>query len=234
MDLKELGNVDPKNFWFYVYKGNFIFKKMSKYLNDPKIIFDVGAGSGFFASIFVSRSNPTKAYCIDPYYSDEQIGERDNLIFVKDLPPVQPDTLLFIDVLEHVADDLALLSYYVEKAQKGAVFAISVPAFQSLWSNHDVFLEHYRRYRKSEVQKLVKSAGLIELESTYIFGSIFPLVWVIRKLKRKNNVSSDLKPSSKWVNFLVLNFLNIEKFVPVNKFFGTSVFVIAKKPYSPE
>jgi hypothetical protein len=196
MDLKELGNVDPKNFWYYVYKGNFIFKKMSKYLNNPKIIFDVGAGSGFFASIFVSRSNPTKAYCIDPYYSDEQIGEKDNLIFVKDLPPVQPDTLLFVDVLEHV--------------------------------------EHYRRYRKSEVQKLVKSAGLTELESTYIFGSIFPLVWVIRKLKRKNNVSSDLKPSSKWVNFLVLNFLNIEKFVPVNKFFGTSVFVIAKKPYSPE
>ena len=230
MDLKELGNVDPNNFWYYVYKGKFISKKMSKYLNNPKIIFDVGAGSGFFASIYVSQSNETKAYCIDPYYSDEQIGEKGNLIFVKEVPPVQPDTLLFIDVLEHVADDLALLREYVEKSQKGSVFAISVPAFQSLWTNHDVFLEHYRRYRKIEVQKLVKNAGLIELESTYIFGSIFPLVWAVRKLKRKNNVSSDLKPSSKLVDFLVLNFLNIEKFIPVNKFFGTSVFVIAKKP----
>lgn len=229
MDLKELGKVDPKNFWYYVYKGRFVHQKASTYVKDTKILFDVGAGSGFFASIFVAHDEKIKAFCIDPFYSDEQVGEKGNLIFVKDIPPVKPDTLLFIDVLEHVEDDLKLLSQYVEKSQKGAFFVISVPAFQSLWSNHDVFLEHYRRYTKSDVQKLVKNAGLTELEATYIFGSIFPLVWIFRKLKRKTEVSSDLKQSSKLVNFLILNFLKIEKFIPINKLFGTSVFVIAKK-----
>ena len=229
MDLKEIGKVDPKNFWYYVYKGRFIYKKASKYIKETKTLFDVGAGSGFFASIFVSHDEKIKAYCIDPYYSDEQVGEKRNLIFVRDVPSVQPDTLLFIDVLEHVEDDLKLLSQYVDKSQKDAVFVISVPAFQSLWSNHDVFLEHFRRYRKADVQKLIKNAGLIELEASYIFGSIFPLVWIIRKLKSNNEVKSDLKQSSKLVNFVILNFLKIEKLIPINKILGTSVFVIAKK-----
>jgi 2-polyprenyl-3-methyl-5-hydroxy-6-metoxy-1,4-benzoquinol methylase len=139
------------------------------------------------------------------------------------------DLIISTDVLEHVEDDLKLLSKYVDKSQKDAVFVISVPAFQSLWSNHDVFLEHFRRYRKADVQKLIKNAGLIELEASYIFGSIFPLVWIIRKLKSNNEVKSDLKQSSKLVNFLILNFLKIEKLIPINKIFGTSVFVIAKK-----
>ena len=71
--------------------------------------------------------------------------------------------------------------------------------------------------------------GLVEVDSSYIFGSIFPLVWLIRKLKRSKIIKSDLKQSSKFVNFLILMFLRIEKILPVNKLFGTSVFISAKK-----
>ena len=44
-----------------------------------------------------------------------------------------------MDVLEHVADDLALLKEYVDKARPGTAFLITVPAFQFLWSGHDDF-----------------------------------------------------------------------------------------------
>ena len=30
MDLKEIGKVDPDNFWYYLYKGQFIFDKAIK------------------------------------------------------------------------------------------------------------------------------------------------------------------------------------------------------------
>ena len=53
MDLKEIGKVDPDNFWYYLYKGQFIFDKAIKSLSKSEILFDVGAGSGYFASIFV-------------------------------------------------------------------------------------------------------------------------------------------------------------------------------------
>jgi hypothetical protein len=229
MDLKEIGKVDPDNFWYYLYKGQFIFDKAIKSFNKSEILFDVGAGSGYFASIFVKNKKTIKAYCIDPFYSKDQLGNKNDLNFVTAPPIEKADVLLFIDVLEHVEDDLALLKSYISSSSADALFVISVPAFKSLWSNHDVFLEHFRRYRKKDLRNLIKRAGLVEVESSYIFGSIFPLVWLIRKLKRSKTIQSDLKQSSKFVNFLILNYLKIEQVLPVNRLFGTSVFISAKK-----
>lgn len=229
MDLKEIGKVDPDNFWYYLYKGQFIFDKAIKSFNKSEILFDVGAGSGYFASIFVKNKKTIKAYCIDPFYSKDQLGNKNDLNFVTAPPIEKADVLLFIDVLEHVEDDSALLKSYISSSSADALFVISVPAFKSLWSNHDVFLEHFRRYRKKDLRNLIKRAGLVEVESSYIFGSIFPLVWLIRKLKRSKTIQSDLKQSSNFVNFLILSFLKIEKVLPVNRLFGTSVFISAKK-----
>ena len=229
MDLKEIGKVDPDNFWYYLYKGQFIFDKAIKSFNKSEILFDVGAGSGYFASIFLKNKKTIKAYCIDPFYSKDQLGNKNDLNFVTAPPIEKADVLLFIDVLEHVEDDSALLKSYISSSSADALFVISVPAFKSLWSNHDVFLEHFRRYRKKDLRNLIKRAGLVEVESSYIFGSIFPLVWLIRKLKRSKTIQSDLKQSSNFVNFLILNFLKIEKVLPVNRLFGTSVFISAKK-----
>jgi hypothetical protein len=229
MDLKEIGKVDPDKFWYYLYKGQFIFNKATKVFNRSEILFDVGAGSGYFASIFVKNKKTGKAFCIDPFYSQEQLGGKNDLNFVTAPPNEKADMLLFIDVLEHVEDDVALLKSYISSSSADALFVISVPAFKSLWSNHDVFLEHFRRYGKKDLRNVIKLAGLAEVESSYIFGSIFPLVWLIRKLKRSKTIQSDLKQSSKFMNFLILNFLKIEKVLPVNRLFGTSVFILAKK-----
>ena len=229
MDLKEIGKVDPDKFWYYIHKGQFIYERTIKYRKESDTLFDVGAGSGYFASIFVKNGKTSNAYCIDPFYSQDQLGKKNELTFVTTPPNQNSDLLLFIDVLEHVEDDLALLNSYVSNSSSDALFVISVPAFKSLWSNHDVFLEHFRRYRKKDLRNLIQKAGLVEVEVSYIFGSIFPLVWLIRKVKRNKSIQSDLKQSSNIVNFLILKFLKIEKILPVNRIFGTSVFIIAKK-----
>jgi hypothetical protein len=79
MDLKEIGKVDPDNFWYYLYKGQFIFNKAIKSFNKSEILFDVGAGSGYFASIFVKNKKTSKAFCIDPFYSEDQLGIKNDL-----------------------------------------------------------------------------------------------------------------------------------------------------------
>jgi len=229
MDLKEIGKVDPDKFWYYIHKGQFIYERTLKYRKESDTLFDVGAGSGYFASIFVKNGKTNNAYCIDPFYSQDQLGKKNDLTFVENPPSQKADLLLFIDVLEHIEDDLALLKSYISNSSRDALFVISVPAFKSLWSNHDVFLEHFRRYRKKDLRNLIQKAGLVEVEASYIFGSIFPLVWLIRKMKRSKSIQSDLKQSSDLVNFLILKFLKIEKILPFNKIFGTSVFIVAKK-----
>jgi SAM-dependent methyltransferase len=232
MDLKETGRVDPNKFWYYVYKGNFIVEQTLRFKKDINTLFDVGAGSGYFASKFKDLNPKIEAFCIDPFYSHSDLGKKNGMNFVLKSPQDQADTLLFIDVLEHVEDDAMLLKEYLDKSAEGALFIISVPAFQSLWSNHDIYLEHFRRYRIQDLRKLLNKVGLEEVHSSYIFGSLFPVIWFIRQFrKRVSNqvVDSDLKQSSRIVNMILLAILKCEKFLLVNKFFGTSALIIAKK-----
>jgi 2-polyprenyl-3-methyl-5-hydroxy-6-metoxy-1,4-benzoquinol methylase len=54
--------------------------------------------------------------------------------------------ITLMDVLEHVKDDIGLLSSLFESVASGALIVITVPADMTLWSEHDVVLGHYRRY----------------------------------------------------------------------------------------
>ncbi len=54
--------------------------------------------------------------------------------------------ILLMDVLEHVADDFALLASVLEPLPVGSHLLITVPADMRLWSGHDLAFQHYRRY----------------------------------------------------------------------------------------
>ena len=68
------------------------------------------------------------------------------IAFRRAIDHCQADLVLAMDVIEHVEDDAALISAYCDLAPRGTRFIISVPAFNFLWSAHDIFLEHHRRY----------------------------------------------------------------------------------------
>ena len=56
---------------------------------------------------------------------------------------------------------------------------ITVPAFQFLWSGHDIFLEHYRRYNLSQLRGLVTQAGL-EIRRAHYFLVQLPIAAAMR------------------------------------------------------
>ena len=174
------------------------------------------------------------AICIDPNYESEWQESGGKVKFLKSTEENSADIYLFVDVLEHVADDLALLTSYTKQAPSGAIVMISVPALMSLWSPSDVFLNHFRRYRLRQVEKLVSQADLELLESRYLFGTIFPIAWLVRKLKRNKPPSSDLAALPKLLNALLRFFLKLEHGVRFNKVAGVSAFVVARVKVKPD
>ncbi len=82
------------------------------------------------------------------------------VLYRRDTGPTDCDLVLMMDVLEHVDDDRGLVRHYAAKVPSGAHFLVTVPAFRFLWSGHDVFLEHKRRYRLSEIEAAMRDAGL--------------------------------------------------------------------------
>ncbi len=230
MDLKEGALVDVDSHWYYQAKLVPFKRNLKKYSHGIRRTVDVGAGSGFFARSLTDFDSGGCAICVDPNYAAESTEKDGALSFVREINGCSADLYLFVDVLEHVEDDQKLLRKYTDDASAGALVMISVPAFSSLWSAHDVFLGHYRRYTLKQLRKLIESADLELVESNYLFGLIFPIAWTVRKLKRNNQPASDLSTIPKLPNWLLTKVLKIEHLTSLNKICGLSVFAVARIP----
>jgi hypothetical protein len=81
-----------------------------------------------------------------------------------------------MDVIEHVQDDVGLVAQYAAKVRSRTHFVITVPAFMWLWSDHDVFLEHYRRYTPPSIERILRDGGLRIERGCYFYACLLPLV----------------------------------------------------------
>jgi SAM-dependent methyltransferase len=239
MDLKEesiLGD-DIRHHWYYIAKG----RAMRKILGDMKVpeVLDVGAGSGIFSRQLLDGGFCESAVCVDPNYRQEQseIHNDKPIKFVKRSGTTTQKLILMMDVLEHVPDDLALLREYTDSMAPGGHVLITVPAFQFMWSPHDVFLEHHRRYTLGEIESLVRKAHMLPVKSRYYFASLFPAAAMMRLYKslllQRGAIParSELKRYPDWLNRSLTVIHDIERgtIFRFNKLFGLSVFCLCRK-----
>ncbi len=239
MDLKEEDILGDKihDHWYYVSKG----KAMRAFLDDVKVdeVLDVGAGSGIFSRQLLDHNFANSAVCVDPGYDKEWSEDHKgkSISFVKTLDQTTQNLILMMDVLEHVPDDVALLREYTDTMPVGGKVLITVPAFQFMWSGHDVFLEHYRRYTIEMMEKTITGAGMTPIKSRYFFGSLFPAVAAIRLGKKailqkgEYEAKSELALYPDWFNSLLIKIHDAERgtLFNVNKAFGLSVFCLCEK-----
>lgn len=105
------------------------------------------------------------------------------------------DVITLLDVLEHVEADLEALVNLRKLLQPGGRLLITVPAFQFLWSGHDVINEHKRRYRRDElVGKLTATGFHVRLISYCNFALFLPIA-AVRLVKRQFREHDEQNPS---------------------------------------
>ena len=234
MDIKEeeiLGD-DIYRHWYYVSKG----RALRAFLGGIRAneILDVGAGSGVFSKCLLDGGIAQGAICVDPHYKEERAAGHSGkpLAFLRAVKSVPQNLVLMMDVLEHVDDDVALLKQY--RPQKSGYVLITVPAFQFLWSGHDEFLEHKRRYSRWMLEDAVAQAGLEIVRLRFFFGLLFPAIAVLRLLGKMcgKQAQSDLKPAPAWLNKLLIGIHDLERtsLFPLNKLAGLSIFCLCRVP----
>ena len=234
MDLKEedILGADIGAHWYYRAKAAAL-SRFAGPLN-PKRLLDVGAGSGFFSGHLLVEGGAESALCVDTAYArehDETIAGKP-VLFRRDCGRVDCDLVLMMDVLEHVDNDRGLIAHYAAKVPAGAHFLVTVPAFGFLWSGHDVFLEHKRRYRLPEIEAVLRDAGLTVVRGAYYFGLVFPLAAAVRLASRGDaEPRSSLKKHGALTNGILTVVCAAElPLFPFNRLAGLSAFVLAKKP----
>ncbi|SIR77300.1 Methyltransferase domain-containing protein [Pseudomonas sp. B10] len=236
MDLKEtdiLGDSIDEH-WYYCCKAAATRRLLG---NMPiRRILDVGAGSGFFSHHLLTHTDAHEAWCVDiSYPADSSATTAGKPVhYRRGIDSIDADLVLLMDVLEHVDDDLGLLKNYVDKVPSGSRFLMTVPAFQFLWSGHDDFLEHKRRYTLAQFETLAGDAGLTVQRGAYYFGAVFPIAAALRLMPQGSQTTrpqSQLKRHHPWVNSVLKTLCRLElPLMGSNRLAGLSVFVLAQKP----
>jgi SAM-dependent methyltransferase len=151
------------------------------------------------------------------------------------------DVICGFDVIEHIENDNLAVSEIYRVLKKGGFVYLTVPAFQSLWSSHDIVNHHFRRYRMKDFSQLIKNQNFEIVRKTYFNFILFLPVYVfrvisklIKKEKREETAGSDFDHFSgkDSLNSVFYRIFRIEKALLKNKInfpFGISALLIAKK-----
>ncbi|WP_053214416.1 bifunctional 2-polyprenyl-6-hydroxyphenol methylase/3-demethylubiquinol 3-O-methyltransferase UbiG [Pseudomonas sp. Q12-87] len=236
MDLKETDILGPDidRHWYYRSKARAMLHMLKG--TSARTLLDVGAGSGFFSHHLLTHTDTAQAWCVDiSYPADSDASTAGKPVrYRRAIDALDADLVLLMDVLEHVDDDVGLLKMYVDKVPSGSRFLITVPAFQFLWSGHDDFLEHKRRYTLGQLERVVAQAGLQVQQGAYYFGLVFPIAAALRLLPRARSevpAKSQLSRHSPLVNGVLKSLCSLERpFMGANRIAGLTVFCLAQKP----
>ena len=239
-EYKKMYDIE-ENYWWFAAKRKILIDIVKRLTINPHgIILDVGCGTG----IMVSALNKIRtAYGLDFSVDGIKFCRQRNLNRtalgnVMNLPfrDESFEVVTCFDLLEHFEDDLTAINELARVCKKGGFLITTVPAYQSLWSIHDISLHHKRRYSLSSYKKLFLEAKLNIIKISYYNTFLFPIIFVARKLRElftrskeiKSDFYIDIPPLFNRMFFhifksesKVLNFINLP--------FGLSILSISRK-----
>jgi SAM-dependent methyltransferase len=237
MDLKEINiknSFDELNHWWiktrFLYLNNTINSLISsKHYNLAIIEF----GSGTAPNLRLLQNKPHSNYCLHACDIAYECDHFTNGISYTKLPPPDKkfDLIIAMDVLEHIQDEKNVLNTWHNMLKENGLIFCTVPAFKYLWSEHDIFLEHYRRYHRDELRRLFLHNHFEIISINYFFSFLFLPLFLIRKFLNQFKIQQGINKQNKIFN-QVLYFLGFVEFHLALRFkipFGTSLFLIAQK-----
>jgi len=166
-------------------------------------VLEIGAGLGSMSEFILDRERVVLSDT-DPYYLArlrERFASRPNVRITKlrlpeadgGLAAERLDTVICLNVLEHVPADVASLAAMRVLLPAGGRLVLLVPSLPSLYSTLDEALGHVRRYTPAELRRKFLDAGFRLLHLEYFNLAGIPGWWLTgRVLKRRLIPASSL------------------------------------------
>jgi glycosyltransferase involved in cell wall biosynthesis len=139
-----------------------------------------------------------------------------------------PDTVVFLNVLEHIEADRQVLANLFATVPAGCRLVVLVPYNQKLFSEFDRALGHYRRYQRLELEGKMREAGF-EVERQFFFNKAGVIVWYVANTLGRQ---VSLKPwQLRIYNAFTPLCRVLDRVLPMS---GLSTVVVARKPGAAE
>ena len=139
-------------------------------------VLEVGCGNGNFTELLTQKSPWVVAVDLNEEYvkaAKTRLKEKPGVeVLVADATQLQWehsfDSLILLDVLEHIEDDVQMLRQLCSFLKPGGKLVIKVTALDCLYSPMDKAIGHYRRYDK---KTLIKKTFRKKVYSSIWFGT---------------------------------------------------------------
>ena len=226
---------NEKKHWWFVARREIIFSQLCN-IKKKKIfnILDFGAGSGTNIEILTRLGN------VDVYESNIKMRiflknkyKKNKKVKIINKIKKRYDLVLAADVVEHIKNDKQAIQNFYNFLKKNGHILITVPAFNFLFSNKDITLKHFRRYKKSNIRELLNKNFKIKKLSYFNFFLFLPIALsiLILKVKKTKFIKFAETTPINWVNITFKNIFLLEKYLLrfLNFPFGISIIALAKK-----
>lgn len=228
-------NNNAQTFWLENLKiadryNNWIVEQIKPYLGNN--VLEVGCGNGNFTVFLAQQCKQITGIDINEEYvkiAKTRLAKQPRVtILQKDATKLQSkntfDTIIMLDVLEHIEHDVATLQQLNTLLKPQGKLIIKVPALNYIYGEMDRAIGHYRRYNKKTLVNTFQKANLAQPKVWYFNLAGVPGWWFNSKvLKRTTPPSQQVNLFNKVVPILS----TVESIVkpPV----GLSLFAVASK-----
>lgn len=216
--------------WWFVIRQKIIMQALRNYIpsvqkNNPIKILNIGAAGGA-SSKWLSTFGEVVSVEYDlqflNYLLSQNVPVTHASITALPFEDCTFDLVCAFDVVEHVEDHHKAVKEMLRVCKPKGNICITVPAFNSIWGNHDTINGHYRRYTTKTLNKVTKTQVPVqEIYSTYFNSILFVPIFIFRKIHKlfgsKQNASN-----SDFANFTTNAFVN--KFLKM--IFGAELYLL--------
>ncbi|RJP19209.1 MAG: glycosyltransferase [Candidatus Omnitrophota bacterium] len=202
-----------------------------------KRVLEIGSGNGNFTRFLMGRELVVATDCSNNHLHTirRRFVQNDHFrihFFDASQPPDEElsnhkvDTVICLNVLEHIEDDLNALKNMRALLVPGGRLLLLVPCIKALYGSLDIGLEHFRRYSRNELIERVRQAGF-EIDDAFFFNMWGVPGWFVNSVVLRRKVL----PKFQLYFFTLFHpLVKLERFFKTP--FGLSVIAVARNPES--
>ncbi|MAH80306.1 MAG: hypothetical protein CMP39_01290 [Rickettsiales bacterium] len=217
-----------ENHFWHKTRHKIIEHIIYKFKLDTTKLLDVGCGKGIVLNYLLAQQMNIFGVELAPV--TPLAGLEKNIITGKAaqelLDKESYQTLLLLDVIEHLENPTEFINTLLTHFKNVDTIIITVPARQELWSSHDDFNQHFRRYDFEMLTDLAQKTKLHIPYQRYFFNLLYI---PIKLLKKRQSDHKAPKGLSKVFHSLVSLYCYLEFCLTPKHLYGSSIISIFKK-----
>lgn len=207
------------SYWWHVAKRELVIEQLLRHFPPPGRLVEGGIGAGGNLRAFRELGYEVWGFDVSPaaVAHCQKLGLVNVLVHDLEgpwpIPARSARAVVLLDVLEHLADPVAVLKQAGEALAPDGGIVVSVPAGPALMGPWDVMLGHRRRYTRRLLRDQARAAGLNVLWMSHWNAFTYPAAVIVRLFEkwRKRPRAAEFPPVRPMVNRMLVGCARVER-----------------------